>query len=436
MSQPSHSYSKVILICLSSRLLIFAVQLFANLALPDHSSKDAYIAPQKSMFSRSALDVLLQDYIFSGLNHWDGQWFLSIAVTGTYQEEEKLVFLPLFPLTLFYSSKIVYWMFFGLINPVSAVMVASFIINLLAFCAAGLALYTLTLMCMRCDHQFAEETILWFAYNPASIFFTATYSESIYCALTFSGLAALYSKRIVLSAVLFALSTLTRSNGLLNAGFLLYQLVSLFFHQKRLITTSVSFVLISLSIIISIGPFYWYQREWIPSTFCPGASFCSNVSINKTQSPANSSSLPSINSFLPYTSLQNLHWKQGLFNFYHWRQIPNFLLASPVIALVSVITLDFCFSVINSNRKVLNHNLKHKKLLLPFVLHAFFLILVSVMFLHVQIATRLIFASTPIIYWYASALENASTAHRLTKLFFTSYFFIGAVAFSNQLPWT
>lgn len=436
MSQPSHSYSKVFLICLSSRLLVFVVQLFANLALPDHSSKDAYIAPQKSMFSRSGLDVLLQDYIFSGLNHWDGQWFLSIAVTGTYQEEQQLVFLPLFPLIVFYASKIICWISFGLINPVSAVMVASFIINLLTFCSAGLALFTLTLMCMPCDHLFAEETILWFAYNPASIFFTATYSESIYCALTFAALAALYSKRIVLSAVLFAFSTLTRSNGLLNAGFLLYQLLSLFFQQKRLITTSVSFVLISLSVLISIGPFYWYQREWIPSTFCPGASFCSNVSLIMRSPATTSSSLLSINSFLPYTSLQKTYWKQGLFNFYHWRQIPNFLLALPVIALVSAITLDFCFTCINSSRNLLNHNLNQKKLLLPFVLHAFFLVLVSVMFLHIQIATRLIFSSTPLIYWYASALETGSTAHRLTKLFFTSYFFIGTVAFSNNLPWT
>lgn len=440
MNQPSHSQAKIVLICLSSRLVVFLAQLASNLALPDHKSKDAFVSPSVSKFSRSALDKLVQDYIFSGLNHWDGQWFLSIAVAGSYEDEQKLVFLPVFPLCIHFVSKFISFLSFGLLNPVSAVMVASVLVNTLAFCLAGLALYRLTaLIFWRLGHSFAEETILWFAYNPASIFFTATYSESIYSAFTFMGLAALYSKQHFLSSILFALSTLTRSNGLLNAGYLLFHLllfiIAQFTSQRgRLIDTSVKFVIYILGIIISIGPFYWYQRKYIPSKFCPGSSFCSSLPQASNGSVSNS--------FFPYVFLQNHYWNQGLLRYFEMKQLPNFILASPIIILITVISIRYFKSIIATNVakqcrcSLFDLNQNHQKHLLPFVLHTLALALVSLLFLHVQVATRLICSSSPLIYWYASSLESASKVHRLTKLYFTSYFFIGVAAFANSLPWT
>lgn len=425
MNQSTLSQTKIALICLSSRFLVFFVQFAANLALPDHKSEDAFVNPSTSKFKRSFLDSFIQDYLFAGLNHWDGQWFLSIAVSGSYEDEQKLVFLPVFPLCLHFVSKPIQSISFGLINPVSAVMLASFILNTFAFCLAGIALYRLTLIIFwRLGHSFAEETTLWFAYNPASIFFTATYSESLYSAFTFMGLAALHTKRLFVSSILFALSTLTRSNGILNTGYLLFQmllfLIAQFTSQQgRLITTSVEFVLFTLCIIVTTGPFYWYQRDYIPSKFCPGSSFCSSL-----PQTSNSSSLP--NSFLPYFSLQNQYWNQGLFNYFHVKQIPNFILASPILILVGIITL----------RYFKNYTLSRNKHLLPFVLHTLALALVSLLFLHVQVATRLICSSSPLIYWYASSFESASLIHFLTKGYFTLYFFAGTIAFANSLPWT
>ena len=64
-----------------------------------------------------------------------------------------------------------------------------------------------------------------FCWNPASVFFSSVYTESIYSFATFSGMLCLYknpSSRTnqLLAALIFSIAFMTRSNGLLNIGYI------------------------------------------------------------------------------------------------------------------------------------------------------------------------------------------------------------------------
>lgn len=74
-------------------------------------------------------------------------------------------------------------------------------------------------------------TVVMFAINPSSIFFSACYSETLFCLLTLLGLLFLYKnveivKGVMESSVCFALAFITRSNGIFNFGYICYVLLA------------------------------------------------------------------------------------------------------------------------------------------------------------------------------------------------------------------
>jgi hypothetical protein len=66
---------------------------------------------------------------------------------------------------------------------------------------------------------------------PASIFYSSLYTESLYLTLTLLGLLHLHSagtltrSHLVVASAIFSLAFLTRSNGLINIGFIGFQLL-------------------------------------------------------------------------------------------------------------------------------------------------------------------------------------------------------------------
>lgn len=68
------------------------------------------------------------------------------------------------------------------------------------------------------DEQLAALSAILFSCNPASVFYTAVYSESIFALLLFSALSSL-AQRPLLAAALFGLSTAARSNGIVSGIF-------------------------------------------------------------------------------------------------------------------------------------------------------------------------------------------------------------------------
>ena len=79
-----------------------------------------------------------------------------------------------------------------------------------AFCRLTRRLYM--------DEQLAALSAILFTCNPASVFYSAVYSESIFALLLFSALSSL-AQWPLLAAALFGLSTAARSNGIVSGIF-------------------------------------------------------------------------------------------------------------------------------------------------------------------------------------------------------------------------
>lgn len=141
--------------------------------------------------------------------------------------------------------------------------------------------------------------------------------------------------------------------------------------------------------------------------------------------------------------IQILPRNVGFLRYYELKQLPNFLLAAPILILSAIALYTRGRSVAAS------HNPWTQKELV-FLVH---LGLLSILLLtsmrtrcprnpvsnptDVQVATRLLSASPPIFWVAASFFESKHHwRQRLVLLFFVMYALLGAVLFTNFYPWT
>lgn len=355
--------------------------------------------------------------------------------------------------------------------------------------------------------------------------FSAAYSESMHAATTFLLMSCLEKGFSFKVGLLLAISGFSRSNALLNVGFILYKAVKkihmelVFYWQARKaqppqhepsstlanIIGDAVFPAI-FCILAAVGPFILYQ--WYGFTL-----FCGLTKANLRHldlhvidyAHNNSLKLPSHEPSewcsyyipIPYDYIQKHYWNVGLFRYFHWRQIPNFVLAAPMIAFVLHYSWLFfkhhrphCFrlglagssdaSSSSSNFHTYGAKMLPKEAFV-YVVHAAFLAIFAFFFIHVQVATRMIASSTPVIYWWMAVLTipndrkpqhkqpEAAKSPRLEVLsqlethenlqsnwknlviderpkmskhavwalnYFVGYACLGTVMFVNFLPWT
>ena len=257
-------------------------------------------------------------------------------------------------------------------------------------------------------------------------------------------------------AALLGLSSAVRSNGLINLGFVFYKCLKVIGKElaihKRLqqlgqseLSTTVANIIgdaimpTVFSIIAAIIPFCLYQ--WYAFTqFCgltkPSMNYPDTVI---AYAEANNLKLPSTmpkspwclegdenvdQSLLPipYFYVQSHYWDQGFLNYYQFKQIPQFLLAAPILSFVLFQSWRFCFSKDHHQHYAMRLGLTHfgmdpaqrvppfdhyGKRSLPrecfvYVVHATALAIFCLLFIHVQVSTRMLLSSCPVIYWWAA----------------------------------
>jgi hypothetical protein len=201
--------------------------------------------------------------------------------------------------------------------------------------------------------------------------------------------------------------------------------------------------------------------------------------------------------FAMYAWVQEEYWNVGFLRYYELKQVPNFLLASPmlVMSVAAICHYARCLHKLHGLRgwrlwakkknyrdSTYAHNVQltreyEQRLLLPMVCHWGALVVVALLFMHVQVLTRFVSAAPP-LYWYAAKLvgtlptgsqqehehkkggrgisRNGSgggsdakgsglvraqrTAHTSTQKlvlgYFVGYTIVGTVMFCNFFPWT
>ncbi|KHJ88307.1 hypothetical protein OESDEN_11901, partial [Oesophagostomum dentatum] len=209
---------------LGIRIFVFVLQLLFN---SWDFSTDAFKGVPIDEDEFSCFDHFVHR-IFAGFKRWDAVHMLHIA-QHEYVFENSLAFFPFYPMTIriFSMAWATPFVHFGILHVSSALLISALAINLGCFIAAAAVLYRIVQLVSHSVKQ-AVIAVLVFSANPASIFFSAAYSESLYCLLTFAGIWLLLEEkqpffiRYLGSLLCFGLAYATRSNGLINLGYVAF----------------------------------------------------------------------------------------------------------------------------------------------------------------------------------------------------------------------
>lgn len=406
------------------------------------------------MNNGTIIDVFI-DKFFSGLRRWDAIHFLHIARFG-YIYETSLAFFPGYPLG---CIRPLAYLFSQILAEPTAYLSSSIAINFLLGFANVFLLFRLALKYNFNRHQALWTSILYMI-NPASVFFIAPYSESSFLFTQLLGHYYLKSNQIFFSSLCFALGGSIRSNGIVSAGFIIYHYLKQIYRTKRVIFP-IHYLILCLSPFAFVQ-YYQYNQ------FCFEQSLPSDLKIygfnEHLPMPLTNFSSEWCRKSLPmsYQYVQKTYWNVGFMQYWTWKQIPNFLLALPVFILIYQY-LRLWFQLIKKDlwKEKLHYLFTEKqsreKILwlidrdfLPHIIYTIFLSLFAMFFMHVQVATRFLFSSGPLLYWISMDrmkqynIDNAGLPRIFYLLknekflfyYYFTYVIMGLILFTNFLPWT
>ncbi|SPQ97046.1 unnamed protein product (mitochondrion) [Plasmodiophora brassicae] len=355
------------------------------------------------------------------LANWDAVFYADIARSGAYEFEQQFAFLPFLPFLLRVLS-------LGSTSTVVLAMVGVMLSNACAI-AAAVGLYRLGQAVLQ-DDALAHRAALLYCFNPAGVFLSAAYTESLFSCCSFWALNLLYRDRAWRAACLMALAVATRTNGTLLVGFVFYRAIqeSLSLNARPALKAWATAVAMAVVAVSPLAAFlaHGYRQ------FCPGPSpYCSSVA-------------PNI-----YGFVQAKYWGVGLLRYWTLKQAPNFLLASPALSTTAAAILSFALSrrgyvqlltagVVKSPEQGTARGF-HSTRVTCFIYHVAILLFTVAFVAHVQIATRFICSSSPVIYWYVADVGSRPKSFwplRLYLVWFACYTCIGTILFARFLPWT
>ncbi|KAJ1696753.1 hypothetical protein LUZ63_005265 [Rhynchospora breviuscula] len=476
--------SRVLYYALLSRILLLSlIATWRFLFRPYDTSASLNPPCLSTSYQSQPSDQILWPRVASAIESsvvWDGVYFVRIAECG-YEYEQTYAFLPLLPISMSLLSRSVFAPLVPLIGYRAVLALSGYILNNIAFVLATLYLYRLSNLIFK-DSAAALRASLLFCLNPASIFYSSLYTESLYALFSIGGLYHLLSGSSTLAMLMFALSGSARSNGAVNAGYIcfmaLMQAIGAFFQKKRpLLAVGVLLAGFLRSAFI-FAPFLLFQA-YAYLNICRSG--------NREPRPWCQAKVP-----LLYGFIQGQYWGVGFLRYFQIKQLPNFLLASPTISLAlgsiifytrllrdnflpssllevkskerkrsydSVTTSDDMASSkgvsmlrqrserasgesepttqISNQKKESDPNVI---LFLPFILHLAFMTFTAFFVMHVQVSTRFLSASPP-MYWFGShVLASQNSSYRrwgyLIMVYFVMYILLGSLLFSNFYPFT
>ena len=380
-----------------------------NLVVPDHNAE--VFNPPDSVEQNTADQVV--DAAFGGFRRWDAVYFLHIAEHG-YTYENTLAFFPLLPLTVRAVGNSALFLLQYCMSYASALLISAVIVNTACFVLSAITLYELGRIVLGSD-ALACRAAQFYCINPASIFFSAAYSESCYALLTFRGMLLLEQNCRISSAAFFALSSAARSNGLINVGFLLHRAARdvvewmLLYVQEKAKVTFFKFGLnvcqLGMLLVLCVTPFAAFQY-YAYNVHCSRLSSYQDLPEHVRQYGNKLGYRmpymgPSVwcTSWLPlsYSYIQSSHWNVGFLNYYKVKQIPNFVLATPMAALCICMIISYLCKhtsyllyagLLPQNDDDRVTTAKHQSLpktCFVYVIHTAILLTFGILYMHVQV---------------------------------------------------
>jgi hypothetical protein len=189
------------------------------------------------------------------LARWDAVWYLSIAQSGYRGGGSSLsAFFPLYPVAVRAAA--------GEVRSGAALLLAAYAVSAVALVTALVLLHKLVEL--ELGVRYARPVLWLVALWPASFFFSAPYSESLFLALSVGVFYAARTRRFALAAGLCAAATATRPTGML----LLLPLAWMTWRAGKLRWLAVAPLgAVAFSAVLAAGglrPFGWFdvERDW------------------------------------------------------------------------------------------------------------------------------------------------------------------------------
>jgi len=440
------------------RLAIVAAIAIADILVPDYDTSTELL-DYGAEPPVSPLDEFVRRAL-RGFSHWDAVYFTHIAQHG-YTFEQFQAFFPCLPLAIRGIVNAVGAFAFQLkvrwLSTRAAILLSGVGLNFVAVVLGAVELHKLSRAIMpNAPREFHRTTALLYCIAPASVFLSVIYTEALYALFSFWGLRILFETLnrhmpksswralgriasaeavgLLTAAGLLALSVGLRSTGftygLFFVAYLFYRFPPLQFRRWSLAECLWMVGVMAVCAVVILAPM-------VANQYFAYSRYCTDENPNRHLSPWCDDFLPNA-----YSYVQAKYWEVGFLRYYQFHQIPNFLLAAPVL-VISASAL-FRFPWLPSASKPARN-----PLLVPFYLHWLFLFCTALTILHVQVATRFL-SATPPLYWFIADLLLKSRRSRETYVLFRglapahfgllafcfTYMVVGVVLFSNFYPWT
>ncbi|VDC03637.1 unnamed protein product [Peniophora sp. CBMAI 1063] len=231
--------------------------------------------------------------------------------------------------------------------------------------------------------------------SPAALLF-APYTEPYFALFTYQGMTECARRRYIPAALYFALATAFRSNGVLNAGFILWDLVARDIIMDMRWPPLSRVLQASILSSLVFAPFIAHQYNAY-------LIFCGDGPLHDSRPPWCSDTIPSI-----YGHVQVKYWNNGFLRYWTLGQAPNIALAVPVLTVV----LSFCaFHLWNgvllpylkldqpsTEQEPEGRSIFLRTSLVPHTIHAVILGMVLLLASNTQIALRAT-SAMPTTYW-------------------------------------
>ena len=289
-----------------SRCFLLLLIVFADFLLPDHLPGD-----DVATFGHSNVS---ENVAMMAFTKWDAAYYLQLAKTGSYPTHQTLAFYPTYPYLI---RQIFVWLSTYFSSTDNLYIVAAVIISNVSFILSVVMLKLIlqellltststTSSIVPKDTRLVRVAVLCYIWNPANVFFTTAYTESLYALCSFTGMWLLLLARrptswrsighLMGASCCFLLASSIRSNGLFNgvivALFMLQTGCSVLVNKQwiTLFTLIVPFTLLLLSVVLPFALFNEYMHA-VACYDCSGTGGSNNVSSSCLASSSSSSSL-------------------------------------------------------------------------------------------------------------------------------------------------
>ncbi|KFA75769.1 hypothetical protein S40288_07905 [Stachybotrys chartarum IBT 40288] len=369
------------------------------------------------------------------LTRWDALYFVHAAHRG-YVYEQEWAFgtgLPMVVRAVLGAARVLGVPLDGVSEPVTAIAIAH-----ISHLGAVLALYELTILLFQ-NRRLAFVASVLHVISPAGLFLSAPYAESPFACLSFLGLL-LFALSIqngadgmtrhvtqVAAGAIFGLTTLLRSNGVLNGLLFAVEAVHCLlafvkrpgFHQVLHLVAPILGGLLVAAGFVAPQAVAWTIYCGTDIRTVETRAWCTRL-------------VPSI-----YGFVQEHYWNVGFLRYWTPGNIPLFLLALPVITLLLRSGIEVSrdpFKALNSMLPVPSE--PHRLFVRTLAATQLILGIMAVTSYHVQIITR-IASGYPVWYWWVAnnlAKKEPSGWAWTTTVFMALYGNIQGGLFASFLP--